>query len=80
MFFKNIIEKYNNNEWDNSRYEYQYGKGDYKGYEIYDEEFDEYYCEVNLDEDEMYRFIKGDFRECPYYQFGDEYQIVRKQI
>ena len=34
----------------------------------------------NLDEDEMYRFIKGDFRECPYYQFGDEYQIVRKQI
>ena len=35
---------------------------------------------LNLDEDEMYRFIKGDFNDCPYYQFGDEYTIVRKQI
>ena len=46
----------------------------------YDEEYEYYVCTKNLDEDEMYRFIKGDFRECPYYQFGDEYQIVRKQI
>ncbi len=43
-----VIEMYNNNEWDNSRYEYQYGKGDYKDYEIYeyyDEELDEYITE-----------------------------------
>ena len=46
----------------------------------YDEEYEYYVCTKNLDEDEMYRFIKGDFRECPYYQFGDEYLIVRKQI
>ena len=26
------------------------------------------------------RCLKGDFKECPYYQFGDEYQIVRKQM
>lgn len=32
------------------------------------------------DEDEMYRFVRGEFRDCPYYQFGDEYQIVRKQM
>ena len=34
----------------------------------------------SLDEDEMYRFVRGEFRDCPYYQFGDEYQIVKKQI
>ena len=47
---------------------------------VYDEDYECYCCLVNLDEDEMYRFMKGDFRECPYYQFGDEYQIVRKQM
>jgi hypoxanthine phosphoribosyltransferase len=46
----------------------------------YDEEYDYYVCAKNLDVDEMYRFIKGDFRDCPYYQFGDEYQIVKKQM
>ena len=35
---------------------------------------------TSFQSDPHYRFIKGDFRECPYYQFGDEYQIVRKQI
>ena len=39
-----------------------------------------YECSKNLDEDEMYRFVRGEFRDCPYYQFGDEYQIVKKQI
>ena len=47
---------------------------------MYDEEYEYYVCVKNLDEDEMYRFMKGEFRDCPYYQFGDEYQIVRKQI
>ena len=37
-------------------------------------------CQVNLDEDEMYRFVQGSFQDCPYYQFGDEYRIVRKQM
>ena len=46
----------------------------------YDEEFDYYVCMKDLDEDEMYRFINGNYRKCPCYQFGDEYQIVRKQI
>ena len=44
----------------------------------YDEEYDYYVCMKNLDE--MYRFVRGEFRDCPYYQFGDEYQIVRKQM
>ena len=37
-------------------------------------------CTQDLDEDEMVRFVQGDFRECPYYQVGDEYRVVRKQM
>ena len=37
-------------------------------------------CEVNLDEDEMARFITGTFSQCPYFQMGDEYRIVRRQM
>ena len=44
----------------------------------YDEEYDEYYCMMDLDEDETARFIRGDFESCPYYRSGDEYTIVRK--
>lgn len=46
----------------------------------YDEEYGYYVCSQNLDQDEMYRFIKGDFDHCPYYRYGDEYVIVRKQM
>ncbi|MGN0663880.1 MAG: DUF6472 family protein [Negativibacillus sp.] len=45
----------------------------------YDDEWDCYCCEVNLDEDEMYRFLSGSCYDCPYYQLYDEYKIVRKQ-
>ena len=37
-------------------------------------------CEVDLDEDEMARFLQDKFYNCPYYQLGDEYRIVRKQM
>ena len=46
---------------------------------IYDEEYECYCCLVNLDEDEMYRFLSGTQRECPYYRLDDEYAVVRKQ-
>lgn len=46
----------------------------------FDDEFEEYYCQVNLDEDEMMRFIADEFRECPYYRLEDEYKTVRKQM
>lgn len=45
----------------------------------YDDELDYYYCSVNLDEDEMYNFIKGTTKTCPYYRDNDDYKIVRKQ-
>jgi hypothetical protein len=47
---------------------------------IYDEEYDYYVCQANLDEDEMERFLRKTFRNCPYYRYQDEYSIVRKQI
>ena len=46
---------------------------------IYDDEDDCYYCNVNLDEDEMQRFLTSPKFECPYFNFYDEYSIVRKQ-
>lgn len=46
----------------------------------YDEAYECFTCEVNLDEDEMARFITGKFQDCPYFQMGDEYRIVRKQM
>ena len=46
----------------------------------YDEELDAYVCEADLDEDEMRLFIQGSFHACPYFQYGDEYRIVRKQM
>ena len=38
---------------------------------VYDEENEYYVCEVDLDEDDMVRFLKGDVRACPYYQSDD---------
>ena len=32
------------------------------------------------DDYECYVCTQGDFRECPYYQMGDEYRVVRKQM
>ncbi len=45
----------------------------------YNEDYECYECTVNLDEDELYRFMQGSSFECPYYQPYDEYKIVRKQ-
>ena len=48
-------------------------------YFVYDPDSDCYICDMNLDEDEMSRFLSGRFTDCPYYQNNDEYKIVRKQ-
>ena len=49
-------------------------------YFVYDEEFDEYVCDVNMDEDDAARLISGQTRECPYWRYGDEYETVRHQM
>ena len=48
-------------------------------YYIYDEETDDYFCSVNLDEDDMVRFLTSSNYACPYFVLYDEYKIVRKQ-
>jgi hypothetical protein len=47
---------------------------------LYNEEYDYYECQVNLDEDEMGKFLRNSFDDCPYFRLDDEYKTVRKQI
>lgn len=49
-------------------------------YNEYDEEEDTCFCTVNLDEDEMGRFLHDSHFQCPYFQLNDEYRVVRKQM
>ena len=35
---------------------------------------------LNLDEDEMQKFLSGTNYNCPYYHLDDEYGIVKKQM
>ncbi len=46
----------------------------------YDDDYECYTCTVNLDEDEMAKFLQDTYYNCPYYKYGDEYSIVRKQM
>ena len=38
------------------------------------------YIPQDLDEDEMSAFLRGSDFSCPFYQPGDEYRVVRKQM
>ena len=49
-------------------------------YNVYDEDDEEYYCEVDMDEDDAARLMQGHYKECPYYQLDDEYAVVRHQM
>ena len=46
----------------------------------YDDESESWFCTMDLDEDEMERFLAGRNRSCPYYRYYDEYKSVHKQI
>ena len=48
-------------------------------YYDYDEEYDEYFCMMDLDEDEMYRYVVSRQSRCPYYRQGDDYTLARRQ-
>lgn len=47
---------------------------------FYDEEDGFYSCLVDLDEDEMQRFLTGANRDCPYFRLDDEYGVVKHQM
>lgn len=48
-------------------------------YYDYDDDNEAYVCTLDLDEDEMERFVCYRNRECPYFKFYDEYKFVQKQ-
>ena len=45
-------------------------------YYTYDEEYESYMCDVNMDEDEYMRLISDQHYQCPYYRNGDDYRNV----
>ena len=46
----------------------------------YDEEYDDYTCEQDLDEDEMVRFLARELMACPFYHSGEmDYYLSGKQ-
>ena len=48
-------------------------------YSEYDEDYDDYQCTMELDEDEYARYTAGHYKECPYFRDNDEYRLARKQ-
>ncbi len=47
---------------------------------VYDEEMEEYVCDMDMDEDDYARLMGSHPATCPYYQNGDEYRVVRHQM
>lgn len=47
---------------------------------VFDEELDEYVCDVNMDEDDYARLLMCSYKACPYYQNNNEYKIVKHQM
>lgn len=45
----------------------------------YDENYDDYVCDMDLDEDEMVRFLSSQTDSCPYWRPGDDYLTARRQ-
>ena len=48
-------------------------------YYVYNEDYEDYECLVNLDEDDVCRFMNGNNDPCPYFRLDDEYGVVRHQ-
>lgn len=45
----------------------------------YDDDYECYDCQMDIDEDDMGRLMYDSRYSCPYYQIDDEYKIARKQ-
>jgi len=47
---------------------------------VFDDDEEEYVCCVSMDEDDYIRLNTDSHYQCPYYQCGDEYKVVRHQM
>lgn len=45
----------------------------------YDDEQEDYYCDVSIDEDDLERYLSQPQSTCAYFKFYDEYKMVEKQ-
>ena len=45
----------------------------------YDDEEEYWFCDMDLDEDEMERFLRSANDACPFYRRGDDYMTARRQ-
>lgn len=52
---------------------------DYCMFLAYDEDLDDEYCTIDMDQDEVERFYQEASSSCPYFRMGDDYTIVKKQ-
>lgn len=48
-------------------------------YYAWDEDWECYVCDADMDMDDAERMIHGSNNGCPYFRLDDEYGIVRKQ-
>ncbi|WP_295742794.1 DUF6472 family protein [uncultured Oscillibacter sp.] len=48
-------------------------------YYDYDQELEAFVCTMDLDEDEMERFLKGTSAACPFYRPGGDYKTASRQ-
>ncbi len=48
-------------------------------YFVYDDIYDDYVCDMDLDEDEMVRFLSSQADDCPFWRPGDDYRTARRQ-
>ena len=49
-------------------------------YYMYDEEYEEYICAADMDEDDYGRLVQSGWKQCPFWRNGDEYAVVRHQM
>lgn len=49
-------------------------------YYMYDEDDEEFFCTVDMDEDEYARLLESSSKACPFWRNGDEYEVVRHQM
>lgn len=45
----------------------------------FDEEYGDYVCDADMDEDDMVRFLEGRTAECPFWRPGDDYRTALRQ-
>ena len=47
---------------------------------VYDEEYEDYCCTADMDEDDYSHVMQGHYKQCPFWRNGDDYAVVRHQM